>query len=301
MRRLNLVLGAFALTATVLAHSQALASGITLLGQDRRVHGGAFVTDPIVFDSDTQQFMAPDHGPFEATATATASIDAATSTATGSQISAVMAHVIEARGAFSADAELFSAEAGAFASSESNVALRFSVPEATTYFLVGFVEAADGGFTTLQLSRPFLTVEWFSATNQHLDLSESGAIDAGTYDLNITAHGTANTDTGGPLHASGGYDIHLIFGSATDAPVVTSQRIAAYPNPFVTQTSLSLPENAGRVRIFDLAGRAVRTLEATSSLTWDGRDDAGRALGSGVYWVRLDDVAVEPLKVVRVR
>lgn len=300
MRRPSQVFSVLAFTAAVLAHTQAFASGITLVGQDRRVHGSAFVTDPMVFDSDVQQFVAPDGGPFEATAVATASIAGATGSASGSQISTVMPHVIEASGAYTASAEHSAEEGTAYASSETNVALRFVVPEATTYFLEGFLEAADG-FTSLQFSRPFLTVEWFSTTSQHLDLNESGAIAAGTYDLNVTAHGNANTDVDAPLQASGGYDIRLVFGSATDAPVIASQRIAAYPNPFSTQTRLSLPENAGRVRIFDLAGRAVRTLEAASSLTWDGRDDAGRALANGVYWVRLDDVASEPLKIVRVR
>jgi flagellar hook assembly protein FlgD len=93
----------------------------------------------------------------------------------------------------------------------------------------------------------------------------------------------------------------LIFGTATDAPPVGSLQIAAYPNPFTTRTRLALPKNARRVRVFDLSGRAVRTLEGAPVLTWDGSDDAGRALPGGVYWVRAEDVVSAPLKVVRIR
>ena len=46
--------------------------------------------------------------------------------------------------------------------------------------------------------------------------------------------------------------------------------------------------------LFDLAGRRVRTLVSAQlaagpqSITWDGRDDSGRAQASGVYFARLE-------------
>jgi hypothetical protein len=68
------------------------------------------------------------------------------------------------------------------------------------------------------------------------------------------------------------------------------------PNPSTGETTLSyeLPA-AGPVRleILDLQGRRVRTLAAgdgdpgTHRLEWDGRDDAGQAVDSGVFWLRL--------------
>lgn len=68
-----------------------------------------------------------------------------------------------------------------------------------------------------------------------------------------------------------------------------------YPNPFRSNAEirLSLPSSgAASFVIFDAAGRKVRTLldGATTSapvLRWDGLDDAGRAVGSGVYFYRL--------------
>jgi hypothetical protein len=67
---------------------------------------------------------------------------------------------------------------------------------------------------------------------------------------------------------------------------------------------------AGRaqIEIFDVRGRRVRQLvnvEATAGAhraTWDGNDDAGRALGAGIYFVKLRTAAGErSLRVVRVR
>ncbi|HUU28639.1 MAG TPA: choice-of-anchor D domain-containing protein [archaeon] len=72
-----------------------------------------------------------------------------------------------------------------------------------------------------------------------------------------------------------------------------------YPNPFNPSTSISfcVPENAGTVnvllRVFDLRGAQVRTLaegeRAPGSYTvfWDGRDEQGRMLSSGIYFYRL--------------
>ncbi len=70
-----------------------------------------------------------------------------------------------------------------------------------------------------------------------------------------------------------------------------------YPNPFNAETRIlfSLTQ-AGPVslRIFDVTGRLVRTL-AEADLTagehhaaWNGNDDHGRALASGVYFCRLE-------------
>ena len=53
-------------------------------------------------------------------------------------------------------------------------------------------------------------------------------------------------------------------------------------------------EAAVRLSVFDLSGRAVSTLLRSTlkpgdySLAWNGRDDAGRRLAQGVYFLRLD-------------
>lgn len=69
------------------------------------------------------------------------------------------------------------------------------------------------------------------------------------------------------------------------------------PNPFPSSTriSYSLPgAAAARIIVYDAAGRRVRTLidaqvaAGTHEIAWDGRDDAGRPAGSGVYFCRME-------------
>lgn len=70
-----------------------------------------------------------------------------------------------------------------------------------------------------------------------------------------------------------------------------------YPNPFNPSTTIryALPE-AARVRlsIYDLSGRLVRTLVSAEEnpgykqVVWNGRNQAGDALSSGVYLYRLE-------------
>ena len=67
------------------------------------------------------------------------------------------------------------------------------------------------------------------------------------------------------------------------------------PNPFTSTTEFrfSLPQGSGRLEVFDVAGRKVRTLSATSesvemfSATWNGRDDRGRRLPAGTYFCKV--------------
>ena len=67
------------------------------------------------------------------------------------------------------------------------------------------------------------------------------------------------------------------------------------PNPFnpVTTIRFSLAEKGHvRVAVYDVDGRQVRVLvdeereAGPHSLTWDGKNDAGQGLASGVYFVR---------------
>ena len=71
---------------------------------------------------------------------------------------------------------------------------------------------------------------------------------------------------------------------------------ANFPNPFNPSTSIeyALPEAATvELAVFDILGQRVRTLISGRQvagfyrLAWDGRDRAGRAVASGVYFYRL--------------
>jgi hypothetical protein len=68
------------------------------------------------------------------------------------------------------------------------------------------------------------------------------------------------------------------------------------PNPARARVAIRYTLDATRqtfLQVHDLTGRVVKTLCASSmqrgaySVTWDGRDQAGRSLAHGVYFVRL--------------
>jgi hypothetical protein len=82
--------------------------------------------------------------------------------------------------------------------------------------------------------------------------------------------------------------------SSATAPEVTS-RLRCWPNPFNPELhldlSLSRPGHA-QLNVYDLRGRHVHTLvdshliAGTHSLTWNGTNDEGHPLASGVYLLR---------------
>jgi hypothetical protein len=87
----------------------------------------------------------------------------------------------------------------------------------------------------------------------------------------------------------------------TDVPGAAPASFAVlpnHPNPFNPSTEISfrLPRSLPvSVRVFDAAGRQVRTLIAGEvrqagehSVTWRGDDDLGRTVGSGIYFCQVD-------------
>ncbi len=86
----------------------------------------------------------------------------------------------------------------------------------------------------------------------------------------------------------------------SDTPVFVWNLQQNHPNPFnpMTAISFSLPE-ASRVnlRVFNARGELVRTLlneerpAGNHSRRWDGRDDRGSAVASGVYFARLESAS----------
>ncbi len=107
-------------------------------------------------------------------------------------------------------------------------------------------------------------------------------------------------------------DVDLIFARLNEQEIATgptgtppqrqSWRLDQnQPNPFNPSTNIvfSVPGEVGdeaqvRVVVYDLRGRAVRHLvegpraAGEHLVTWNGRDDAGRAMASGVYLYRLE-------------
>jgi hypothetical protein len=71
-----------------------------------------------------------------------------------------------------------------------------------------------------------------------------------------------------------------------------------YPNPFGPETSIPFSFSGGQarrvqLRIYDVSGALIRSLvdrterPGTHVATWDGKDDAGSRVSSGIYFARL--------------
>jgi parallel beta-helix repeat protein len=101
----------------------------------------------------------------------------------------------------------------------------------------------------------------------------------------------------GPLPDIGADEVAVATGVG-DAPALAVQLEQNVPNPFNPSTRIVyVVPTGGEVRVtldvFDVNGRRIRRLASERPSTgrvaieWDGRDDAGRAMASGVYFYRL--------------
>ena len=86
-----------------------------------------------------------------------------------------------------------------------------------------------------------------------------------------------------------------------------SLRVWAQPNVMRESTQLRLSRALDRgvqLQLFDLAGRAVRTISVPAGrnfVTWDGRDDHGFGVASGIYLLRaVGSTTSESAKIVKI-
>ena len=119
-----------------------------------------------------------------------------------------------------------------------------------------------------------------------VDLSESGRL--------LFAGGKA-------VHArefgSGGFVIAIDVTSAAGVPDTDgAPALTAGPNPF--RGSLRVYGAGERVTIWSADGRLIRSVIGSR---WDGRDEAGRDVSAGIYFVRAGAPGNPPLRVVRIR
>jgi hypothetical protein len=81
-----------------------------------------------------------------------------------------------------------------------------------------------------------------------------------------------------------------------DDGTITDGLVQSYPNPFTGSTVIAFSSAAGgqvEIAIFDVTGRRVKCLVSEVrpagfyEVTWDGRDEGGARVSSGVYFYRL--------------
>ncbi len=89
-------------------------------------------------------------------------------------------------------------------------------------------------------------------------------------------------------------------GAADSGTPAVTRILPNAPNPFNPQTSIHFElaqSGQARLAIFDVTGRLVKTMHnghlesGPHSLVWQGRDNGGRQVASGVYYLRMETVA----------
>ncbi|MCK4409487.1 MAG: T9SS type A sorting domain-containing protein, partial [Candidatus Eisenbacteria sp.] len=118
------------------------------------------------------------------------------------------------------------------------------------------------------------------------------------------------TANGGTYTGAGRIDIHIDLTSTgiEDDPVASIFALRpGYPNPFAADTRLQLtlpaPERVV-ARVYNPAGRLVKTLidsplpAGEHVVPWNGTDERGNHVASGVYFVKLEAGADHALRKV---
>jgi FlgD Ig-like domain len=99
------------------------------------------------------------------------------------------------------------------------------------------------------------------------------------------------------------------LGAPVPGPAVPGPHLSLGPNPFVTDAAIrfTLPPGAAgaRLTIHDVLGRRVRAFApgpGAGAVRWSGRDEEGRSVAPGVYFVRLEAAgAIVVRRLVRLR
>lgn len=149
---------------------------------------------------------------------------------------------------------------------------------------------------------PLVGLELFDTLGNFIDGVSFAGYVIGIEELRLRARGL-NQPSALPIIgwvddiAIGGCLVSRLTTAVPETPLLLGT-LRVQPNPFNPSTRISGElVAAGRVElgVFDAQGRRQRVLASGElpagpfSLEWDGRDDAGRRLPGGVYFVRLSD------------
>jgi hypothetical protein len=171
-------------------------------------------------------------------------------------------------------------------------------------------EGQDATFTVVAGGTGAATYQWQRLYNGlWLTMYDSAGVFSGVTTATMTIHDVVpaseasfrcliTKDCG--TSTTNGAALTVVPGYLSPVPTALPTHLvmhAPMPNPFNPQVTLrfELPHQTDFValEVFDVAGRRVRTLSATSlapgahEFTWNGADDAGRRVSSGMYIARL--------------
>jgi hypothetical protein len=145
-------------------------------------------------------------------------------------------------------------------------------------------------------------------TSSPIVLNDYYESDLDTYKSGVATYPLSNLAIGNHTLKVKAWDVHnnsneaeIQFIVADDANIALSH-VLNFPNPFTTNTAFMFEHNQPcqqlnvRVQIFTVSGKLVKTLERSffstgfkgESISWDGKDDFGDAIGKGTYIYRLE-------------
>jgi hypothetical protein len=168
---------------------------------------------------------------------------------------------------------------------------------------------------------PLSRVLWLSfLLAAALYLGSSVAMAQGSYHVRTSVFGSAGSPgSGGGIRSNGTLGQPTAIGIATgddntlyagfwksgwlaivtgddNTPTARNELFQNYPNPFNPATTISFSIDRAelvRLTVYDVTGRRIRTLvdgnrnPGRYSETWDGRNDQGRQVATGIYFYRL--------------
>lgn len=277
----------------------------------RRDLSGFATIDPIVgqnaFDSDGLDETG--QGPMDATVESEASVGDAVAGSSAFNVSEADLGGFSVNAGFAASASIGTSADFAEALGASRMFFDFVVGVATTVRTVGTLEASGNGVANYLLLGPESILLNLSVRDDLVSVDEELHLAPGFYRLSLSTSGYGQSFPEGGTSASGNFTIALFEENSAgleDALASTSPEARLAPNPAVSSTRISLRGQADRthdVAIVDAAGRAVRAfgrVPGSAEFDWDLRDDAGRDIPQGLYFVRIEG-AGQPLRVLVLR
>jgi len=132
------------------------------------------------------------------------------------------------------------------------------------------------------------------------------ALPAGDYSVRVTAESGYEGSAGATAQG------RFAWNGSSLAALDRATLLGGQPNPFRASTTVgfALPHAAPAhsLAVYDISGRLVRDLSSgpvsggSHAVTWNGRDDAGRDVAAGIYFVQLSvGKFVDTRKVVHLR
>ncbi|MFH1278148.1 MAG: agmatine deiminase family protein [Candidatus Eisenbacteria bacterium] len=168
-------------------------------------------------------------------------------------------------------------------------------------------DRSEAGLAGVDLRYRFEGGSWQTATmsntigNDYEGVIPAPPVDSTTVDYYVHAEDNGGRAEGKPRTEPAAWYTFPILGDASTAVAEGAPEAVAVlypnrPNPFNPSTTFRFDlreEDRVELFVFDVRGRQVRRLVDRSfpggshEVTWDGRDDSGREVPSGVYYYRL--------------